>query len=120
MGLFEVVTSAPLLNELARVLARPRLQRIRPYSEAEALLYLAMIQSRAHVVLTAGHLKICRDPGDDALLETALAGQAGYLVSRDADLTRDLTLSRLFSEKGVAIVTVQQFLGFLAGRQQEK
>ena len=111
------MTSLPLLEELARVLARPRLQRIRPYSASEADLYVAMIQSRAEVVPTRGGLKICRDPHDDELLEAALTGKARYLVSRDADFTRDLALIRLFSERGVKIVTVQQCLEALAPRR---
>jgi predicted nucleic acid-binding protein len=60
-----VVTSAPLLDELARVLARPRLQRIRPFREAEATLYVLLIQARARVVDTTDRLRVCRDPTDD-------------------------------------------------------
>lgn len=111
------MTSAPLLDELARVLARPRLQRIRPYSASEVWLYLVLIRSGTRIVPTTGGLKICRDPNDDELLEAALTGKAQYLVSRDADFTRDLALIRLFSERGVEIVTVQQFLKRLARRR---
>lgn len=111
---FDVVTSAALLDELARVLSRPRLQRIRPFSEAEAQFYLIMIQSNARMVPTTGHLKVCRDPTDNELLEAALAGKAEYLVSRDADLIRDLELIRLFSRRGVKIVTVRQLLRRMA------
>lgn len=112
-----MVASASLFNELARVLARPRLQRVRPYSESEAQLYLVMIQSRAQIVPITGHLKICRDPTDGELLEAALTGQAEYLVSRDADFTRDLDLIHLFFRRGVKIVTVRQFLRRMARKQ---
>ena len=112
-----MVTSASLLDELARFLARPRLQRIRHYSESEAQLYLVMIQSRAQIVPTTGHLKICRDPTDDELLEAALTGEAEYLVSRDADFTRDLELIHLFFQRGVKIVTVRQLLRRMARKQ---
>jgi len=76
-----------------------------------------MIQSRAQVVPTTGHLKVCRDPNDDELLEAALTGNAEYLVSRDADFTRDLELIRLLFQRGVTIVTVRQLLRRMARKQ---
>lgn len=51
-----------------------------------------------------------RDPDDDVLLETALAGHAPYIVSRDEDLTRDLDLHETASRLGIHIATVAQFL----------
>ena len=111
-----MVTSPPLLDELARVLARPRLQRARPFTDTEAHLYLLMIQAGAEVVTPTGQLRICRDASDDLVLETALLGRAKYLVSRDADMTRDLSLVRLFARRRVRITTVQQFLRLLASK----
>ncbi|HXZ44373.1 MAG TPA: putative toxin-antitoxin system toxin component, PIN family [archaeon] len=115
-GDLRVVTSPPLLDELARVLARPRLQRVRPFTDTEARLYLLMIQAGAEVVTPTGQLRICRDASDDLVLETALLGRARYLVSRDADMIRDLSLVRLFAKPGVRIATVQQFLRLLASK----
>ncbi len=60
---------------------------------------------------------MCRDPNDNELLEAALAGKAEYLVSRDADLIRDLQLIRLLSRRGLKIVTVQQLLNRLARKK---
>jgi predicted nucleic acid-binding protein len=98
---------------LARVLARPRLQRVRRFSRAEALLYVSLIRSRATVISPTHRGKFSRDPTDDELIEIALAGRATHLVSRDADLTRDPVLIRRLAEHGVSIVTVQQFLTLL-------
>lgn len=109
-GHLRVVTSEPLLDELVRVLARPRLQRIRPFATAEAHLYVLMIQTGASVVALTGRLRLCRDVNDDLVLETALLGEAKYLVSRDADVVRDLALIRAFMERGIQIVTVGQLL----------
>ncbi len=90
------------------------MQRARPFTVTEARLYLLMIQAGAEVVAPTGHLRICRDASDDLVLETALLGRAKYLVSRDADVTRDLSLIRLFAKRGVRIATVQLFLRLLA------
>lgn len=75
---------------------------------------MALIQSRATMVATAGRMRFSRDPSDDELLEVALAGGATHVVSRDADLIRDPALMRLLAERGVSIVTVRQFLDLLS------
>jgi len=46
------------------------------------------------MVSIEGRLKLCRDPRDDMILETAIVGKATHIVSRDEDLTRDLALAR--------------------------
>jgi predicted nucleic acid-binding protein len=69
-----------------------------------------MIQTGASVVAPTGRLRLCRDVSDDVVLETALLRRAKYLVSRDADVIRDLALIRVFRERGVQIVTVGQVL----------
>jgi len=61
-------------------------------------------------VAPTGKLRLCRDVTDDVVLETALLGRAKYLVSRDADLIRDLALIRIFRERGIQIATVGQIL----------
>ncbi len=57
-----------------------------------------------------GELHLCRDPADDFLLETALLGQAGYMVTRDDDLKRDLELIQQMEEQGIQVLSVRQFL----------
>lgn len=109
-GGIRVVTSLSFLGELTKVLARPRLQRVRRFAAVEADLYLVMIQAGADIVTPTGRLHMCRDATDDLLLETALLGRAKFLVSRDADVIRDIALIRAFRERGVRIVTVGQFL----------
>jgi len=72
-----------------------------------------MIQTGASVVAPTGMLRLCRDVSDDVVLETALLGRAKYLVSRDADMVRDLAVIRVFRERGIQIVTVGQLLQLL-------
>ena len=52
----------------------------------------------------------CRDPDDDVVLETALAGEAGYVVRRDEGVAHDLELMRHAAEQGVQLLTVNRFL----------
>ena len=50
------------------------------------LLFLAQIEAVSEWVSIVGVKLGCRDPADDKLLETALMGQAGRLVTGDRDL----------------------------------
>lgn len=113
-GLFELVTSMPLLDELAQVLARPRLQRTRRLTPHRINVFIDEIESASTIVPVTGSFALCRDPDDDVLLETAIIGHAAYIVSRDEDLTRDLDLHNAAASYGIQIVTVAQFLQQLA------
>jgi rRNA-processing protein FCF1 len=44
------------------------------------------------------------------ILETAIQGNATYVVSRDEDLTRDLDLKDRLREQGIETITVQHLL----------
>jgi len=75
-----------------------------------------MIQTGSRIVEPTGRLRLCRDLTDDLVLETALLGEAKYLVSRDADVVRDLALIRAFMERGIQVVTVGKFLQLARGK----
>lgn len=110
---FTTVSSLPLLDELAEVLNRPRL-RIRYQLSTETIItYVSLIRERAVLVEPTGQLHLCRDPDDDMVLETALLGQAQYAVSRDDDLKGDHDLVEQMRGRGIAVVSVQQFLTIL-------
>lgn len=109
-GRFTVVLSQPLLNELRQVLMRPRLRQRFGYSAEMVRDLEQLLIARAIWVLVEGHMEMCRDPRDNMVLETALRGQANYLVTRDDDLKRDIELIRKMAELGVQVVSVQQFL----------
>lgn len=83
-GRFHLVTSRPLLHELTYVLSRPRWRRVLISAECQELLVL--IRDEAVMVIPTRPITVCRDPEDNALLETALAGHADCLVTGDADL----------------------------------
>ena len=103
-GSFDLVTSTVQVAELARVLAY---EKLRPYlhqEEAEAL--LESIGAVAEVVDDLPALDISRDPDDNAILATAVAGEADLLVTGDKS-----DLLALKSVHGIAIVTPRQALG---------
>jgi len=68
----------------------------------------------ARTVSVEGYLNLCRDPRDDMVLETAIAGKATHIVSRDEDLRRDVDLVRELEARGIQVVTVNNFLVELA------
>jgi putative PIN family toxin of toxin-antitoxin system len=87
-----MVTSAKLLSELERTLARPKfllpLQKIgaSPWQIVENLQNVAEI-----VISVAFGSPVCRDPDDDEVIGCALAAKCRFVVSGDVDL---LTLTR--------------------------
>ena len=85
---FVLVSSEPLLAELAEVLARPRFAQVYRVTRAEVIELVALVRERGDLVSVTGSVRICRDPDDDAVVETALNGRADALVTRDDDLSR--------------------------------
>ncbi len=110
---FHVVVSNPLLEELRDVLLRPRIMRVRGTTPEEGLAFVQSIADVAQIVAISGTLHLCRDPDDDMILETALVGQAAYVVSRDEDLTRDPDLVQVLKSHRIVAVTVNQFLAMV-------
>ena len=109
----DIVIALPILEEIGDVLRRPRIKKKYQIREQEIVQHLRLIAAGAAVVPVAGTLKLCRDPDDDVVLETAIAGGAKYLVTRDDDLKRDLDLVRQMKEHGVRVMSVSRFLATL-------
>lgn len=84
---FQLVTSAPLLDELRDVLARPRSAERHGWSPDERLLFIAAFDESAIVVASEAGLRvIVEDLDDDRVLEAAMAGEVDYIVSGDHHL----------------------------------
>ncbi len=50
---------------------------------------MILIDERAEPVLLSGDTAICRDKDDNRVIETAIKGQATFLVTRDDDIKAD-------------------------------
>lgn len=80
--------SPPLVEELQRALAYPRLRPYLKMSSPETREFVLLLEQIADAVNLDDHPApgICRDPHDEPYLQTALAGRADYVVTGDRDL----------------------------------
>lgn len=107
---FRVVMSIPLLKEISEVLHRPRIKNKYKLTNAHIEQFLTLLSQKAIHVEVSGNLKICRDPDDDLILETAILSKVKYMVSRDDDIKGDADLIAKMQDKGVTVYTVTHFL----------
>lgn len=112
-GRFSIVSSLPMLDELQEVLLRPRIMKIRHSTQADVAAFIAGLGAVVRLIPVSGDLRLCRDPNDDIILETAIRGAATYVVSRDEEVTRDLDLVDHLRKQGIEPITVQRFLALL-------
>ncbi len=106
---FEIVISQPLLDELSRVLARARIADRLGWSDAERRAFVHSLTESSTIVSPSRTISaVDSDPDDNRVLEAALEGEAGYIVTGDA------ALLALQTFEGVSIVTPARFLAVLA------
>ena len=79
-----LLLSDPLLEELARVLARPKFDRYVTLEERQD--FIRLLVRIAEPVPILRRVRACRDPADDLVLELAVNGHADLVVTGDADL----------------------------------
>lgn len=77
-----VTISEELLSELRRKIS----QKFPLYIPHLGLLESSLREDAAIVRLGARSLHVCRDPDDDKVIETALAGNCRFILSGDKDL----------------------------------
>ena len=99
-GQFQLIGSPFILNEFEQVLIKKFSVTRSEARDASRLIAEAM---RAVVDPAETVTGVCRDPDDDAILACALAGEADYLITGDADL---LALKNF---KGVQILSPRNF-----------
>jgi putative PIN family toxin of toxin-antitoxin system len=98
-GQLVLVTSAPLLAELRRVLEYPRLAKV-----IQGGAQLAdLVAASGVVVAPTRTLTVVSDDDDNRVLEAAIEGAADYIVSGDTDLLD------LGSFRGIPILTPAEF-----------
>ena len=107
-GSFVLIYSGALLDELLATLVLPSIRdKYRICDEAiEAL--VALLVLRGEIVAPHRRIRICRDAGDDMVIEAALAGNASHVVTGDKDL---LVVGQY---EGVSFVEPRAFLELIA------
>jgi putative PIN family toxin of toxin-antitoxin system len=109
-GAFQCIVSEPILFELAEVLSRPRIRDKYSISEDDIHELLILIEERAEHVMLSGNVSVCRDKDDNFVIETAIKGQAQYIVTRDDDIKFDKTVASFLERYDIAISSIAQFL----------
>ena len=98
---FQMAISLPILDEYRRVTVE--MTRKRPFPAA--LRILELIEVHSQIVEPVSLAKpVCSDVDDDKFLEAALAADADYVVSGDAELLQ------VKHFQGIAIVRPAEFL----------
>jgi putative PIN family toxin of toxin-antitoxin system len=105
-----LILSPYILGELQRVLTYPRLLQRSGLSPADIAEYLESL-ARIACLVTPQQIpeNLLRDPTDEPILGTALAGQAEILCTRDADLFTE-NVQRFCATKGIRVFTDLEFL----------
>jgi len=98
----QLIESRPLLDELIKVLSRPRFKFINAKKKTELL--DSLIQISEAVAPTEKINAVKDDPSDNKFLETAVEGKADYIISGDNHL---LKLRRF---RRIRIVNAKEFL----------
>lgn len=101
----ELCVSTATLEELARVLSRPRFDRYLPRAERDS--FVELIRGYSVMWEVRETVQDCRDPQDDKFLALALSCGADALVSSDDDL---LVLTPY---RGIPVLTPRTFCGEL-------
>ncbi|OGF53679.1 MAG: putative toxin-antitoxin system toxin component, PIN family [Candidatus Fraserbacteria bacterium RBG_16_55_9] len=103
-GLFALVTSEAIMEEVKEVLNDPELREEYQLTRAKVGTLLNLM--RHHSILVPAELDLAvveRDPGDDKIIVAAVEGGADTIVSGDGDLLD------LKAYQGIKIVTPTEF-----------
>ena len=106
-GLFTLLASPPVNEEIIEVLNRPRIRD--RYGLGERIFDVSFILWEvAELVVHLPEVQVCSDPDDDKFLATAVGGKTDFLVTGDVG-----DLLHLREYKGVAIVSPREFISRL-------
>ena len=96
-----LIFSKETISELSSRITQPKFEKYVSAEDREA--YVNNLILSADLVIIDNLIQGCRDRDDDKFLETAVKGDARFIISGDQDL---LTMHQF---EGIDIVTVQEF-----------
>ncbi len=107
-GQFDLVTLRPILDEYAKILLRPRIQKRHLMTPAQIVQVVDLIRYASEYIESPLEVRIIvADPDDDKFLACAVAGKADRIVSGDAHLLD------LGSFRDIPILTPAAFLHWM-------
>lgn len=109
-GKFKLIISDPLINEFIDVLSRPRIRDKYGIKQEMILELFLLIAQRADHVSVSGAISVCRDKDDNIIIETAIKGEAAYLVTRDDDVKTDEHVISFLKSYHISVLSVAEFL----------
>lgn len=84
---FDLALSEPMLTELARVLAYPKISQRLNWTPQKLERFILLLRFKSEIVALNGAVaEVPRDPDDNVILATYLASQSEYLITGDNDL----------------------------------
>lgn len=101
-----ILISESVFKELSTVLGREKFSRYLSWDERQRFLAALLLQST--LIETHPTISVCRDPGDNHLLDLAVQGRADCIITGDQDLLV------LHPYRKVLILTPAQFIDSFA------
>lgn len=115
-GPHELITSAFLLDETARVLRYPRLLARHGLNEQEIEEHLDFLRRISELVdIVVGKPVVVSDPDDDPVVYTAVDGRADVLCTRDREFFQPGVMA-FCREHHIAVMTDLELLRLLVPR----
>jgi len=102
------------MEELSDVLTRPRIKNKYGITEEDVRELLILLEERSDCVLLSGDIDVCRDKDDNIVIETAVKGKAGFIVTRDDDMKFDNEVSSFLSKYNIAALSTAKFLNLIS------
>ncbi|MFN0117566.1 MAG: putative toxin-antitoxin system toxin component, PIN family [Elusimicrobiota bacterium] len=108
LGKFRLLTSLPINAEILEVLNRPKIKS--KYKVTQFIPDIAFILTEiAEIIFNLPDIKISTDPDDDIFIETAVGGNADFLVTGDIP-----GLLRIYEYHGIKIISPAEFLKIIS------
>jgi putative PIN family toxin of toxin-antitoxin system len=115
-----LMISSPMLLELERVLAYPRLRAIHGMTDEEISEAVAQLGSAGEQVeVSTAEPVVQDDPDDDVIVATAVVGGAERLCTRDAHL-HDPAVVAYCAQRGIRVLDDSELLAELRGSDQDR